>query len=70
MFNYFARFDEKFALPIYPIVIFSYDSPQKAAVNRYEVAFPDFNPSNPQTARVTSPSPAVTTPPVEWQATA
>ena len=42
MFSYFARFDEKFALPIYPIVIFSYDSPQKAAVNRYEVAFPDF----------------------------
>ena len=42
MFNYFARFDEKFAFPIYPIVIFSYDSPQKAAVNQYEVSFPDF----------------------------
>lgn len=42
MFNYFARFDEKFAIPVYPIVIFSYDSPQKPAISKYEVKFPDF----------------------------
>lgn len=42
MFSYFARLHEKFALPIYPIVIFSYDSPQKQAENQYKVEFPDF----------------------------
>jgi Domain of unknown function (DUF4351) len=42
MFTYFARLHEKFALPVYPIVIFSYDSPKKQAVNQYEVKFPDF----------------------------
>lgn len=42
MFSYFARLHEKFALPIYPIVIFSYDYPQKVAENQYKVEFPDF----------------------------
>lgn len=42
MFTYFARFDEKFAIPVYPIVIFSYDSPKKPAISKYEVKFPDF----------------------------
>jgi hypothetical protein len=42
MFTYFARFYEKFDLPIYPIVIFSYDRPQKAAINQHQVNFPDF----------------------------
>ncbi|ULP72958.1 hypothetical protein BDGGKGIB_02610 [Nodularia sphaerocarpa UHCC 0038] len=42
MFRYFARLHEKFNLPIYPIVIFSYDRPKKAAVNQYQVGFPDF----------------------------
>ncbi len=42
MFTYFARFHEKFSLPVYPIVIFSYDSPNKEAVKQYEVTFPDF----------------------------
>ena len=41
MFTYFARFHEKFALPIYPIVIFSYDRPQRSASKQYEVSFPD-----------------------------
>jgi hypothetical protein len=41
MFTYFARFHEKFTLPVYPIVIFSYDTPKKQAVNQYEVKFPD-----------------------------
>ena len=42
MFTYFARLEQKFALPVYPIVIFSYESPQKPAINQYEVKFPDF----------------------------
>ena len=42
MFRYFARLDEKLDLPIYPIVIFSYDSPKTVAVNNYQINFPDF----------------------------
>lgn len=42
MFTYFSRIHQKFALPVYPIVIFSYDTPQKRAVNQYKVRFPDF----------------------------
>ncbi|MGK7924729.1 MAG: Rpn family recombination-promoting nuclease/putative transposase [Spirulina sp.] len=41
MFRYFSRLHEKFDLPIYPIVIFSYDKPKKAAPNCYQVIFPD-----------------------------
>ncbi|MGK7955442.1 MAG: Rpn family recombination-promoting nuclease/putative transposase, partial [Crocosphaera sp.] len=41
MFSYFARLHEKFALPIYPIVVFSYDYPQKEADSQYKVEFPD-----------------------------
>jgi hypothetical protein len=42
MFVYFARLHEKFALPVYPIVVFSYDSPLKEASSQYQVNFPDF----------------------------
>lgn len=35
MFRYFARLHEKYVLPIYPIVIFSYDRPKRAAVSSY-----------------------------------
>ncbi|CCI25213.1 Genome sequencing data, contig C325 (fragment) [Microcystis aeruginosa PCC 9808] len=42
MFTYFARFHEKFVLPIYPIVIFSYSQPKKEAISQYVVDFPDF----------------------------
>ncbi len=42
MFYYFARLHEKYDVPIYPIVIFSYDSPYKAAESSYAVEFPDF----------------------------
>jgi predicted transposase/invertase (TIGR01784 family) len=42
MFRHFARLHEKYVLPIYPIVIFSYDKPKKAAQSSYQVAFPDF----------------------------
>ena len=41
MFHYFARLHEKYGLPIYPVVIFSYDTPLRAEPQQYEVAFPD-----------------------------
>ena len=41
MFRYFSRLHEKFALPIYPIVIFSYDRPMREAAANYVVDFPD-----------------------------
>jgi hypothetical protein len=42
MFTYFARFHEKFVLPIYPIVIFSYSKPKREAISQYVVDFTDF----------------------------
>jgi len=41
MFTYFARLHQKFALPVYPIVIFSYERPQKEAIRQYKIEFPD-----------------------------
>jgi hypothetical protein len=41
MFRYFARLHEKFDLPIYPIVIFSYERPIREASTNYVVDFPD-----------------------------
>ncbi|MBE9194588.1 DUF4351 domain-containing protein [Synechocystis sp. LEGE 06083] len=41
MFHYFARLHAKFSLPVYPIVIFSYDRPLKPAPQEYCVNFPD-----------------------------
>ncbi len=40
MFRYFARLTEKYDLPVYPVVIFSYDAPQRAEPHLYEVTFP------------------------------
>jgi predicted transposase/invertase (TIGR01784 family) len=42
MFRYFARLHEKYDLPIYPVVVFSYAQPQKAAESNYQLFFPDF----------------------------
>lgn len=42
MFFYFGRLHEKYDLPIYPVVIFSYDNPRQAAENSYQIGFPDF----------------------------
>ena len=42
MFRYFARLHEKYDLPIYPVVIFSYEKPLKAAESSYQLEFPDF----------------------------
>lgn len=41
MFRYFARLYEKYDLPIYPIVLFSYEQPRQPAPSQFEVAFPD-----------------------------
>jgi len=42
MFRYFARLHEKYDLPIYPVVVFSYDKPKKIADSIYQLEFPDF----------------------------
>ncbi|MDJ0901063.1 MAG: Rpn family recombination-promoting nuclease/putative transposase [Xenococcus sp. MO_188.B8] len=42
MFRYFSRLHEKYNLPIYPVVVFSYDRPLKATETSYQVEFPDF----------------------------
>lgn len=40
MFQYFARLHEKYDLPIYPIVIFSFDEPKRPEPCSYSVSFP------------------------------
>lgn len=40
MFRYFARLTEKYDLPVYPVVVFSYDAPVRSEPDRYMVAFP------------------------------
>ena len=40
MFRYFARLAEKYDLPVYPVVVFSYDAPARPEPARYTVAFP------------------------------
>ncbi|AFY36404.1 DUF4351 domain-containing protein [Calothrix sp. PCC 7507] len=41
MFNYFARLHEKYTLPIYPIVIYSHDTPTTPEPNSYCIDFPN-----------------------------
>ncbi|MDJ0719463.1 MAG: DUF4351 domain-containing protein [Prochloraceae cyanobacterium] len=41
MFRYFARLHEKFELPIYPIVVFSFDRPKEPQDSSYSVTFED-----------------------------
>ncbi|MDJ0795612.1 MAG: DUF4351 domain-containing protein [Calothrix sp. MO_167.B12] len=41
MFIYFARLHEKYTLPIYPIVIYSHDSPLTPEPNCYRIDFPN-----------------------------
>jgi len=43
MFKYFARLYEKYNLPIYPVVIFSFDEPKRAEPTNHRVTFPDLN---------------------------
>ena len=44
MFRYFARMDEEHDLPIYPIALFTYDSPKRPEPTEYTRTFPDFTP--------------------------
>ena len=41
MFRYFARLYEKFALPVYPVVLFSYDVPRRPEPTSHRIEFPD-----------------------------
>ncbi|BAY25691.1 hypothetical protein NIES2100_54970 [Calothrix sp. NIES-2100] len=41
MFRYFSRLYEKFDLPVYPVVIFSYDYPKTPEPNLHQVVFPN-----------------------------
>jgi Putative transposase, YhgA-like len=41
IFKYFARIYEKYDLPIYPIVIFSFDEPKRAEPKVHTITFPD-----------------------------
>jgi predicted transposase/invertase (TIGR01784 family) len=43
MFKYFARLHEKYDLPIYPVVIFSFDEPKRAQAQNYRVTFGNLN---------------------------
>ena len=40
-FRYFARLHDKHDLPVYPIVVFSFDSPRKQQPDVYKVEFPN-----------------------------
>lgn len=41
LFRYFTAFLEKYNLPIYPIVVFSYDRPLRSEPSLYRLSFPD-----------------------------
>jgi len=41
LLSYFVRLHEKFSLPVYPIALFSFDSPKELQPNYYSVSFPD-----------------------------
>ncbi len=41
MFTYFARFHEKYNLPVYPIAVFSFQTPREQEPDEYRIAFAD-----------------------------
>ncbi len=41
MFRYFARLYEKYDLPIYPVVLYSQDSPKRPEPDNHKISFPD-----------------------------
>ena len=41
MFTYFARFHEKYDLPVYPIAVLSFQTPKKQEPDEYRIDFPD-----------------------------
>jgi Putative transposase, YhgA-like len=52
IFKYFARLHEKYDLPIYPVVIFSFDEPKRPEPQQYRVTFPDLDVLNFQFAAI------------------
>lgn len=42
MFRYFAKFHDRYSVPVYPIALCSYRTPKQVAPDRYAVGFPDF----------------------------
>lgn len=42
MFRYFARLDEKFNMPVYPVALFSFATPLREEPATYKVEFPGF----------------------------
>jgi len=42
MFRYFAKFHDRYSVPVYPIALCSYRTPKQLAPDRYAVGFPDF----------------------------
>ena len=43
MFRYFAKFHDRYQVPVYPIALCSYRTPKQVAPDRYAVGFPDFD---------------------------
>lgn len=43
LFRYFARLHEKYALPVYPVALFSFDRPKFVYSSVYEIGFPDLD---------------------------
>jgi hypothetical protein len=41
LYRYFTKIDDKYDLPVYPVAVFSYDSPKSEAPHTYEIAFPN-----------------------------
>jgi hypothetical protein len=41
LFRYFSRLHDKYDLPVYPIVVFSFDAPRKPQADSYSVRFPN-----------------------------
>ncbi len=42
MFFYFAKLHQEHLLPIYPVVVFSFDEPKREERKQYQVEFPFF----------------------------
>lgn len=40
LFRYFARLHEKYGMPVYPMVLFSFDKPRRQQASIYELKFP------------------------------
>jgi hypothetical protein len=41
MFHYVAQLDRKYRLPVYPVVIFSFEKPLRPEEDQYQILFPD-----------------------------